>query len=91
MKVHRCPVCKTKGRHFGFNLQVMALVKVVFQQTFPTNYTKKEKSSALLSFNEPSWSGESTMECMDCGHTDRAIEFTSEYLPQTEPLETSAT
>jgi hypothetical protein len=89
MRVHRCPKCKDKGRHFGFNLLVMALVKCAFQQTFPTNFTKKTTTSVIVPSSEPSWSGESMMECGDCGHIDRAIEFAwSEYWPETEPLRT---
>ena len=86
MRVHRCPKCKEKGRHFGFNLLVMASVRCSFQQTFD-NDVKSHKTSPIVPGNEPTWCGENAMECGDCGHYDRAIEFCSEYFPNCEPLE----
>jgi hypothetical protein len=44
MRVHRCPKCATKGRNFGFNLTVMALVKCNVQTQFPTPHTKEVKT-----------------------------------------------
>jgi hypothetical protein len=88
MRVHRCPKCATKGRNFGFNLTVMALVKCNVQTQFPTPHTKEVKTFPPIvnRGDEASWSGESTMECLDCGHVDRAIEFGAEYFREAEPL-----
>jgi len=79
MTVHRCPTCALKGHYHGFNLSVFAHVSAIVQQTFPTAYTKVVKTYVPAPSDEPTWSGESQMECRDCGHLAKAVDFTTEY------------
>lgn len=77
LKFHRCPKCN------GINLQVDATIPCAVTQKFVSPGKVDVRISPCHTSPgvvvEPSWSGESTMQCMDCGHLDKAVNFVTQH------------